>query len=84
MMAMGVSPEVIEQRIARRKITEREWAQKNKEKKKAHKQAYRARLKKADTKSSYVGVIIKSAYHHNWKEVPVYHCPELTYRGKHD
>jgi pantothenate kinase len=85
MIARGVSPEVIEQRIAQRKLNTREWAEKNKERKYAHKRAYKARLKKANTQQGgYEGVIIKSAYHPNWKEVPVYHCPELTYRGKHD
>ena len=84
MIAKGVSTEVIEQRVAQRKLNTRAWAEKNKERKYAHKRAYRARLKKADTQSGYEGVIIKSAYHPNWKEVPVYHCPELTYRGKQD
>lgn len=85
MIAKGVSPEVIEQRVAQRKLNTRAWAENNKERKKAHKQTYRARLKKADTHGGgYEGVIIKSAYHPNWKEVPVYHCPELTYRGKND
>ena len=85
MIARGVSPEVIAQRIAQRKLNTREWAEKNKERKYAHKRAYKARLKKANThEGGYEGVIIKSAYHPNWKEVPVYHCPELTYRGKHD
>jgi hypothetical protein len=84
MIARGVSPEVIEQRVAQRKLNTRAWAEKNKDRKAAHKRAYKARLKKADSKGGYQGVIIKSAYHANWKEVPVYHCPELTYRGKHD
>jgi len=85
MIAKGVSPEVIAQRVAQRKLNTRAWAEKNKERKYAHKRAYRARLKKADThEGGYEGVIIKSAYHPNWKEVPVYHCPELTYRGKQD
>ena len=28
------------------------------------------------------GVVIKYTYRPNWKEAPVYECPELTYRGK--
>ena len=85
MIARGVSPEVIEQRVAQRKLNTRAWAEKNKDRKSAHKRAYKARLKKANThEGGYEGVIIKSAYHPNWKEVPVYHCPELTYRGKID
>ena len=84
MIAKGVSPEVIEQRVARRKLNTQEWAEKNKDRKYAHKRAYRARLKEADTKPTYQETMIKCTYRANWKIAPVYECPELTYRGKND
>ena len=43
-IAKGVSPEVIAQRVAQRKLNTRAWAETNKERKYAHKLAYRARL----------------------------------------
>ena len=74
----GVSLKLIKYRMEQRRAKDREWALKNKEAKAAHKRAYRAK-KKATT---YQGVIIKSVYRPNWKEAPVYYCPELTYRGR--
>jgi hypothetical protein len=90
MIDRGVSPEVIEERIERRKIKDREWAELNKEKKAAHKRAYAARKKlKMNTANPFKLVsndsVIKCTYRANWKEAPVYYCPELTYRGRqHD
>ena len=78
MIDMGVHPDVIAQRAEQRRIRDREWAVKNKEAKAAHKRAYKAK-KKA---KAYQGMTIKSMYRPNWKEAPVYTCPELTYRGK--
>ena len=78
MIDIGVHPDVIAQRAETRRIRDREWAVKNKEAKAAHKRAYRAKKKS----TAYQGVIIKSVYRPNWKEAPVYECPELTYRGK--
>ena len=78
MIDMGVHPDIIAQRAEQRRIRDREWAVKNKEAKAAHKRAYKAK-KKA---KAYQGMTIKSMYRPNWKEAPVYYCPELTYRGK--
>ena len=79
MIDLGVPPEVIAQRAEVRRAKDREWALKNKDKKAMHKRAYRAK-KKVD--ATEVGVVIKYTYRPNWKEAPVYNCPELTYRGK--
>lgn len=80
MIDMGVHPDIIAQRAEQRRLRDREWAVKNKEAKAAHKRSYRA--KKKASKANEVKVIIKSVYRPNWKEAPVYNCPELTYRGK--
>jgi hypothetical protein len=79
MIDMGVHPDVIAQRAETRRAKDRQWALINKDKKAAHKRAYRAKKK---TKATEVGVVIKSTYRPNWKEAPMYYCPELTYRGK--
>ena len=78
MIDLKVHPDVIAQRAEQRRLRDREWAVKNKEAKAAHKRAYKAK-KKA---KAYQGMTIKSMYRPNWKEAPVYACPELTYRGK--
>lgn len=79
MIDLKVHPDVIAQRAEQRRLRDREWCQKNKEKKAMHKRAYRAK-KKVD--ATEAGVVIKYTYRPNWKEAPVYECPELTYRGK--
>ena len=80
MINLKVHPDVIAQRAEQRRLRDREWCQKNKDKKAMHKRAYRAK-KKIDT-TEVAGVVIKCTYRPNWKEAPVYECPELTYRGK--
>jgi hypothetical protein len=80
MIDLGVSPEVIAQRAEVRRAKDREWALKNKDKKAMHKRAYRAK-KKQEPLLVTAGVVIKYTYRPNWKEAPVYYCPELTYRG---
>jgi hypothetical protein len=79
MIDRGVHPDLIAWRAEDRRKKNRLWALINKDKKAAHKRAYRAKKK---TKSTEVGVVIKSTYRPNWKEAPMYYCPELTYRGK--
>ena len=79
MIDLKVHPDVIAQRAEQRRLRDREWCQKNKDKKAMHKRAYRAK-KKVD--ATEAGVVIKYTYRPNWKEAPVYECPELTYRGK--
>lgn len=74
----GVSLKLIKYRMEQRRAKDREWCQKNKEKKAMHKRAYRAK-KKVDA-TVEAGLVIKSTYRPNWKEAPVYECPELTYR----
>ena len=80
MIDIGVHPDVIAQRVEQRRLRDREWCQKNKDKKAMHKRAYRAKKKVDATETT--GVVIKYTYRPNWKEAPVYECPELTYRGK--
>jgi len=83
MIDIGVPSAVIEERAERRRIKEREWAQRNRDIKAAHKRAYRAKKNKTvGTESGTVGVAIKYTYRPNWKEAPVYQCTELNYRGK--
>ena len=80
MIDLKVHPDVIAQRAEQRRLRDREWCQKNKEKKAMHKRAYRAKKKVDATEAT--GVVIKYTYRPNWKEATVYECPELTYRGK--
>lgn len=80
MIDLKVHPDVIAQRVEQRRLRDREWALKNKDKKAMHKRAYRAK-KKEEPLLVTAGVIIKYTYRPNWKEAPVYSCPELTYRG---
>ena len=81
MIDLKVPPEVIAQRAEQRRLRDREWALKNKDKKAMHKRTYRSKKKTVNT-ASEAGVVIKYTYRPNWKEAPVYYCPELTYRGK--
>lgn len=81
MIDMGVDPEVIAKRAEQRRLKDREWCLKNREKKAMHKRAYDAK-KKVKAVEATTGVVIKYTYRPNWKEAPVYYCPELTYRGK--
>jgi hypothetical protein len=81
MIDLKVAPEVIAQRAEQRRLRDREWALKNKDKKAMHKRAYRAK-KKEGVETVKVGTVIKSTYRPNWKEAPVYECTELNYRGK--
>jgi hypothetical protein len=75
---------ILKQRLEHKRMLNRIWAQNNKEKKKANKKAYKLRKKLEATAklSNPTGTVIKSTYRPNWKEAPVYNCPELTYRGK--
>ena len=84
MIDMGVHPDVIAQRVETRRAKDRQWALINKEKKAAHKRAYRAKkkLQKSVLLVTAEGAKTLSSYRPNWKEAPVYTCPELTYRGK--
>lgn len=80
----GEAEAIIQARIEHRRMMNRLWAQNNKDKKAANKKAYRERKRLEATAklSNPTGTVIKSTYRPNWKEAPVYNCPELTYRGK--
>ena len=80
MIDLKVHPDIIAQRAEQRRIRDREWCLKNKDKKAMHKRAYRAKKNTAQATEA-AGVVIKYTYRPNWKEAPVYYCPELTYRG---
>jgi hypothetical protein len=85
MLDRGVAPEIVHARLEHRRAMDREWALKNKEKKAANKKAYIQRKKQGLTKPFKLVSnenAIKCTYRPNWKEAPVYDCPELTYRGK--
>ena len=74
---------IIEARKERIRQKQSAWIKANRDKANAYKRAYRAK-KKVDA-TEVAGVVIKCTYRPNWKEAPVYDCPELTYRGKqHD
>lgn len=71
---------IIEARKERNRLKQRAWAKANRDKANAYKRAYKA--KKKEPLLVTAGVVIKYTYRPNWKEAPVYYCPELTYRGK--
>jgi hypothetical protein len=81
MIDLKVAPEVIAQRAEQRRLRDREWALKNKDKKAMHKRTYRSK-KNNILLVTAEGSKTLSSYRPNWKEAPVYYCPELTYRGK--
>jgi hypothetical protein len=78
----GEAEAIIQERIERRRMMNRLWAQNNKDKKAANKKAYLQRKKKNILLVTAEGAKTLSSYRPNWKEAPVYNCPELTYRGK--
>jgi hypothetical protein len=73
---------ILKERLERKRMLNRVWAQNNKEKKAANKKAYLQRKKKNILLVTAGGAKTLSSYRPNWKEAPVYNCPELTYRGK--
>ena len=73
---------VHEKRKERIRLKQREWVQRNRDKVNAYKAATKER-KKSVTMLTTSGDRVKSRYHADWKNT-VYHCPELTYRGKND
>ena len=89
MIDSGVPLEIVKDRIEKRKTRDREWAALNKEKKREHKKAYKERLKRKAKEAlnppiveKYEGVVIPNTYHADWRQMPTYRCPELTYRGQ--
>ena len=73
---------VHEKRKERIRLKQREWVQRNRDKVNAYKAATKER-KRSVTMLTTSGDRVKSRYRADWKNT-VYHCPELTYRGKHD
>jgi len=71
---------VHEKRKERIRLKQREWVQRNRDKVNAYKAATKER-KRSVTMLTTSGDRVKSRYHADWKNT-VYHCPELTYRGK--
>lgn len=71
---------VHEKRKERIRLKQREWVQRNRDKVNAYKAATKER--KRAVMSMNVNNVTTSRYHADWKKAPVYHCPELTYRGK--
>lgn len=72
---------IIEARKERIRQKQSAWVKANRDKANAYKRAYKA--KKKEPLLVTAGVVIKYTYRPNWKEAPVYYCPELTYRGMH-
>ncbi len=73
---------IIEARKERNRQKQRAWAKANRDKANAYKRATKER-KRSVTMLTTAGTIVKSRYHADWKGT-LYHCPELTYRGKND
>ena len=71
---------IIEARKERIRQKQSAWVKANRDKANAYKRAYKAK-KKQEPLLVTAGVAIKCTYRPNWKEAPVYYCPELTYRG---
>lgn len=84
MLDAGVPPEIVKERLDKRRASDREWAKLNADKKREHKKAYKERLKKTQEPvvDKYKSNTIPSAYHADWRQMPTYRCPELTYRGQ--
>ena len=73
---------IIEARKEKIRQQQSAWAKANRDKANAYKRATKER-KRSVTMLTISGTIVKSRYHTDWKN-SVYHCPELTYRGKND
>lgn len=74
---------VHEKRKERTRLMQREWVRRNRDKVNAYKAAFKEKTKTVTFTRTPTGNVVKTAYHAEWKNT-VYHCPELTYRGKQD
>ena len=70
---------VHEKRKERIRLKQREWVQRNRDKVNAYKAATKER--KRAVMSLNVNNVVRSRYRTDFRNT-VYHCPELTYRGK--
>jgi hypothetical protein len=72
---------IIEARKERNRLKQRAWAKANRDKANAYRR--RAKERKRNTLLVTAADPVKTAYHTDWRGT-LYHCPELTYRGKND
>jgi len=71
---------VHEKRKERIRLKQREWVQRNRDKVNAYKAATKER-KRSVVLMATTNNVVKSRYRTDFRST-VYHCPELTYRGK--
>ena len=74
---------ILQARLEQKRLKEREWHKANRDKANAYKRKARqnkSKTKKAVLVNTEVFKVVKCTYRANWKEAPVYYCPELTYR----
>ena len=75
---------VHEKRKERIRLKQREWVQRNRDKVNAYKAATKERKRSVvlhTTTTTSNDTVVKSRYRTDFRNT-VYHCPELTYRGK--
>ena len=74
---------VHEKRKERIRLKQREWVQRNRDKVNAYKAATKERKRSVVLMTNTTNNVVKSRYRTDFRNT-VYHCPELTYRGKND
>ena len=74
---------VHEKRKERIRLKQREWVQRNRDKVNAYKAATKERKRSVVLMTNTTNDVVKSRYRTDFRNT-VYHCPELTYRGKND
>lgn len=74
---------VHEKRKERIRLKQREWVQRNRDKVNAYKAATKERKRSVVLMTNNTNDVVKSRYRTDFRNT-VYHCPELTYRGKND
>lgn len=74
---------VHEKRKERIRLKQREWVQRNRDKVNAYKAATKERKRSVVLHTTTSNNVVKSRYRTDFRNT-VYHCPELTYRGKND
>ena len=74
---------VHEKRKERIRLKQREWVQRNRDKVNAYKAATKERKRSVVLMTNTTNNVVKSRYRTDFRNT-VYHCPELTYRGKQD
>jgi leucyl-tRNA synthetase len=76
---------VHEKRKERVKLMQREWVKRNRDKANAYRAATKERKRSVVlmTTAPTNNAVVKSRYRTDFRNT-IYHCPELTYRGKND